>query len=245
MRGALAQAATLTTASHDLRSIAEDVSKIARQTHLLFINAAIEAARAGPSGHGFALVAGEVRRLSAESGDTGRRIGQQVHEFGDVVRQALNHATRITENHTQVIHASEEIINKVVKQVGATDSQLHQRSIEQSAHGEQMGAQIEQMLVAFLFQDRVQQIMYRMPGSIHAVTQGARVLPPPRAATDTNFFELPEQDLMAKAILIVDDCSSLRTIVRIALTRAGYQVLETGDGIEVLTQLDKGKARCT
>ncbi len=44
---------------------------------------------------------------------------------------------------------------------------------------------------------------------------------------------------MAKTILIVDDSSSLRTVVRMSLARAGYDVLEAGDGQEALTQLDK------
>jgi two-component system chemotaxis response regulator CheY len=44
---------------------------------------------------------------------------------------------------------------------------------------------------------------------------------------------------MAKTILIVDDSSSLRTLVRMALTRAGYEVLEAGDGQEALEVLDK------
>ncbi|MDO9314528.1 MAG: response regulator, partial [Burkholderiaceae bacterium] len=44
---------------------------------------------------------------------------------------------------------------------------------------------------------------------------------------------------MAKTILIVDDSTSLRTVVKLALARAGYEVLEAGDGKEGLTQLDK------
>jgi two-component system chemotaxis response regulator CheY len=44
---------------------------------------------------------------------------------------------------------------------------------------------------------------------------------------------------MAKTILIVDDSSSLRTVVKIALVRAGYEVLEAGDGQDGLAQLDK------
>jgi two-component system chemotaxis response regulator CheY len=44
---------------------------------------------------------------------------------------------------------------------------------------------------------------------------------------------------MAKTILIVDDSSSLRTVVRLALTRAGYEVLEAADGLEGLTQLER------
>ena len=44
---------------------------------------------------------------------------------------------------------------------------------------------------------------------------------------------------MAKTILIVDDSSSLRTVVKLSLARAGYEVLEAGDGKEGLAQLDK------
>lgn len=44
---------------------------------------------------------------------------------------------------------------------------------------------------------------------------------------------------MAKTILIVDDSSSLRTVVRLAMTRAGYDVLEAGDGLAALEALNK------
>jgi two-component system chemotaxis response regulator CheY len=44
---------------------------------------------------------------------------------------------------------------------------------------------------------------------------------------------------MSKTILIVDDSRSLRSIVNLALTRAGYDVLEAGDGKEALAVLDK------
>ncbi len=43
---------------------------------------------------------------------------------------------------------------------------------------------------------------------------------------------------MPKTILIVDDSSSLRTVVKMALERAGYAVLEAGDGKEALSRLD-------
>jgi two-component system chemotaxis response regulator CheY len=44
---------------------------------------------------------------------------------------------------------------------------------------------------------------------------------------------------MSKRILIVDDSSSLRMVVRLALQRAGYEVLEAGDGVQGLAELDK------
>ena len=43
---------------------------------------------------------------------------------------------------------------------------------------------------------------------------------------------------MAKTILSVDDSSSLRTVVKLALVRAGYDVLEAGDGVQGLAQLE-------
>ena len=44
---------------------------------------------------------------------------------------------------------------------------------------------------------------------------------------------------MAKTILIVDDSSSLRVVVKLALSRAGFEVIEAGDGKEGLAQLAK------
>ena len=44
---------------------------------------------------------------------------------------------------------------------------------------------------------------------------------------------------MAKTILIVDDSVSLRAVVKLALVRAGYDVLEAGDGMQGLSQLEK------
>lgn len=43
---------------------------------------------------------------------------------------------------------------------------------------------------------------------------------------------------MAKTILVVDDSASLRTVVKLALNRSGYDVIEAGDGVEALQRLE-------
>ena len=162
---------SLSGASEGLRTMAEDVSKLARQTSLLSVNAAIEAARAGPSGRGFAVVAGEVRRLSAESGDTGRRIGEQVNDFGSGMQKALDEATATSAHDTQAITRSEATINEVLARVAEAVAQLQQRAAEQSAQGAQVKTQVEQLLIAFQFQDRVQQIVEQVQQSMRAAVQ--------------------------------------------------------------------------
>ena len=157
---------TLASSSAGLHEMAEDVAKLARQTNLLSVNAAIEAARAGPSGRGFAVVAGEVRRLSEESGQTGRHIEQQVDAFGERMQKALQDAAVHVESDRSVIAASEQTINHVVEQVDHAVLQMHQRAKELAARGELIKTQVQQLMVAFQFQDRVQQILSQVDASI-------------------------------------------------------------------------------
>jgi methyl-accepting chemotaxis protein len=173
---------TLSGASHGLRDMAEDVARLARQTNLLSLNAAIEAARAGDSGRGFAVVAAEVRRLSTESGETGRRIGERVGEFGQHMDGALQLAADATTRDAEVIAASENTVNRVVGQVDGTVTELNARAAELAERGRAVKAQVEQLMIAFQFQDRVHQILDQLHGSIHGAVDSLRqTLPHGRA----------------------------------------------------------------
>ncbi len=161
----------LSQASGSLRDMAEDVGKLARQTNLLSINAAIEAARAGESGRGFAVVASEVRRLSGESGLTGQRIGSQVQQFSDQMQAALAQADEQAERGSSALQASEKTIREVVGDVDVTVAQLHEQALALRSRGEVIRTQVQQLMLAFQFQDRVHQILGQVNSSIASAVE--------------------------------------------------------------------------
>ena len=85
---------SLGAASEEIRSFVGLVRKLARQSKLLALNAAMEAARAGEHGEGFAVVASEVRRLAAMSSDAAERTEEIVTGVLHAIQQSRESAAR-------------------------------------------------------------------------------------------------------------------------------------------------------
>ena len=83
------QSTQLMSEVRQLAQMAHVIRSIARQTEILAINATIEASRAGEAGRGFAVLAGEVRRLSIQSDDSATRIEQDIKRLIKTVEEGL------------------------------------------------------------------------------------------------------------------------------------------------------------
>jgi methyl-accepting chemotaxis protein len=127
------------------------IDDIADQTNLLALNAAIEAARAGEQGRGFAVVADEVRKLAERTTSATKEVAQMVqsiqsetktavaamHEGSNQVQDGVSTTARAGDSLKQIIHMSE--------QVGEMITHIATAATEQSSATEQINQNVAQI----------------------------------------------------------------------------------------------------
>ena len=116
---AAAQIRLLQSRSQEIGGIAGVIREIAEQTNLLALNAAIEAARAGEQGRGFAVVADEVRKLAERTGTATNDIAQMIERVQQETGQAvlgMEAAVPQVEDGRRMADAAADVLGEILAQ---------------------------------------------------------------------------------------------------------------------------------
>jgi methyl-accepting chemotaxis protein len=145
--------ATLGEQATGIGAIIGVISDIADQTNLLALNAAIEAARAGEAGRGFAVVADEVRKLAEKTMTATREVSEAIHGIQQGTRTNIGNveqAVAVIAEATTKARESGDSLGEIVGMVDAASDQVRAIATateEQSATTEEISRSIEEINV--------------------------------------------------------------------------------------------------
>jgi methyl-accepting chemotaxis protein len=163
----IAKAVAEFVASTDtITAMTRQVKEIAEQTNLLALNAAIEAARAGEAGRGFAVVADEVRKLSTLSGQTGNHISTKVDEISTAITRAFEIAEETAKREAGAVTTSNTRIQSVLSDLQGVFDRMRGSADELGRSAMLIRGQVSESLVHLQFQDRVSQILTHVSESV-------------------------------------------------------------------------------
>lgn len=148
----------LATQMNSVKNMLTDIQKIAEQTNLLALNAAIEAARAGEAGRGFAVVADEVRNLSNNSNDFSDQINAVMGEALTNLSHAQNVVSKIASKDITFAIESKQDVDNMIESMSNLNQKIENKITHVTGISENISSMVNAAVRALQFEDIVGQL---------------------------------------------------------------------------------------